>query len=344
MKIENLALRWLAEQQYAETTRTTYMDTVRQLARRFPLPAERVTTEHLIDFLTLDDDGATTARGPATVHRQRTTLRCFFRWAHRRGHVKRDPAAPLDELVLGRGRRRAGRWLTRAEARMLIDAVDVSSVQGHRDRVLLVVALLTGLRRAELSALRWRDVDLRQGRVSVMGKGSKPAVIGLPEQAGAELNDWRVRVASAQGRMPPAGSPVFPTGRTLGGIHGSRFYRVDWARPLGLGAVHRIVARHAEAAGLGAVGTHDLRRSFAGWLDEDGVDLKGIQAALRHSSPGVTATCYLDASPRRAVEAVRNLRILTPGTCSIPALKHQDGNGGGLGNRGRESSDIEEAS
>ncbi|WP_350169631.1 tyrosine-type recombinase/integrase [Ilumatobacter fluminis] len=58
------------------------------------------------------------------------------------------------------------------------------------------------------------------------------------------------------------------------------------------GSVCRIVARHAEAAGLDTVGTHDLRRSFAGWLDEDGVDLAGIQAALRHSTPGVTVSCY----------------------------------------------------
>jgi len=75
--------------------------------------------------------------------------------------------------------------------------------------------------------------------------------------------------------------------------------------------VFRIVARHSAAAGLGVLGTHDLRRSFAGWLDKDGIDLAGVQAALRHSSPGVTVACCLDPSPRRAVEAVRGLRLRT---------------------------------
>lgn len=114
MRLENLALRWLAEQQYAETTRPTYMETIRQLARRFPLQAERITHEHLIDFLTLDDQGAPTRLAPARLHRRRVTLCCFFRWAQRRGFLRRDPAAALDELALGRGRRRLGSWLTRA--------------------------------------------------------------------------------------------------------------------------------------------------------------------------------------------------------------------------------------
>jgi integrase len=74
-------------------------------------------------------------------------------------------------------------------------------------------------------------------------------------------------------------------------------------------AVRQIVARRAEAADLGVVATHDLRRSFAGFLDEDGAHLQDIQAALRHSSPTVTARCYLDSSPRRAIDAVADLRL-----------------------------------
>jgi integrase len=73
--------------------------------------------------------------------------------------------------------------------------------------------------------------------------------------------------------------------------------------------VRRIISQRAEAIGLGVVATHDLRRTFAGWLDEDGVGLSGVQAALRHSTPAVTVACYLDPSPRRALEAVKDLRL-----------------------------------
>lgn len=310
MRLETLALRWLAEQRYAETTHQTYMQTVRLLAQRFPLPAERITAEHLIDFLTLDDKAAPTRLAPATLERHRVTICRMFRWAHRRGLLRRNPAADLDELSLGRGRRRAGRWLTRDQAVLLLDSIDVSETHLHRDHTLILTTLLTGLRRAELAGLRWRDIDLDHRRLHVFGKGSKPAVIGLPDEAHDGLASWRLRAMSEAGRAARADSPVFPTGRMCGGIHGGEpFYRMDWRRPMTVANVRIIVARHAAACGLGTVAPHDLRRTFAGWLDEDGVDLAGIQAALRHSSPGVTVACYLEPSPRRAVEATRSLRI-----------------------------------
>lgn len=309
MRIEQLANRWLTEQQYADTTRVTYGETLSRLARRFPIPVERITDEHLIDFLTLDDNGARTRRAPATVGRERTTLRCFFRWGHRRGYLKADPAARLDELMVGRGKRRAGRWLTRPQVRDLLASIDTSDARGQRDYALIAVTVLTGLRRAEIARLRWRDIDLEQATLSVVGKGAKPAVVGLPEEACAALDVWRSQTRQHQGRQPAQSAAVFCTGQRVGGLYAPAEYRMHWGRPMTGDNVRRIIAAHAEAVGLGVVATHDLRRTFAGWLDEDGCDLKGIQAALRHSSPGVTVSCYLDPSPRRALDAVRTLQL-----------------------------------
>jgi integrase len=309
VRIEALTLRWLAEQGYAGTTRRTYEGTALRFARRFPIPAGSVTVDHLIDFLTTDDDGAPTRRGSATRGRERVTLTMLFRWGYRRGLLRSDPSASLDELVIARDVRRPGRWLTRAEAIELLAAIDRTELSGQRDHALITVAVLTGLRRAELARLRWRDVDLRQHRLSVVGKGSKAAVLGLPGESVVALTSWRASATAAQRRAPMPASPVFPSGRSIGGMNCERSYRMTWATTMDNGSVCRIVARHAETAGLGVLSTHDLRRTFAGWLDEDGVDLAGIQAALRHSGPAVTVSCYLDPSPRRAVEATRNLRL-----------------------------------
>jgi integrase/recombinase XerC len=90
-------------------------------------------------------------------------LRTFFRWAHRSGYVKADPATNLDLLELGQGQRRAGRWLTKQDALQLLEAcLSDGDDRGIRDHALIAVALLGGLRRAELAGLRWRDVDLPQ--------------------------------------------------------------------------------------------------------------------------------------------------------------------------------------
>jgi integrase/recombinase XerC len=307
---DTLHRRWFAANNYAASTIRSYTETLSDFQRRYPFHAERVRSEHLVDYLTTDADGSDTKRAPSTLDRQRTVLRVFWRWAKREGYVKHDPSEGLEHLFLGQGERRQGRWLTRAEAHRLLDSCEAGD-QGQRDRTLIVVALLTGLRRSELVGLTWRDVDVSQRRVTVRGKGSKLATIGLPQQATTALLDWCKVVADRQGRAAPGpNQPVFPTGQKQGGLNNSaEDYRFDFNRALTPWTVRKIIARRAEAAGLGTVATHDLRRSFAGFLDEDGIDLKGIQAALRHSSPEVTARCYLDRSPRRAVEAVAELRI-----------------------------------
>jgi integrase len=305
---DTLRDRWFAQQRYAATTQRTYEDTLKAFQRRFPVMAERVTSTMLVDFLTTDDNGQPTKRAPNTLKRQRATLRTFFRWACRSGYLKHDPSITLDLLELGKGQRRAGRWLTQADALALLDScLSDPEPHGIRDHAIIAVGLLAGLRRAELAGLRWRDVDLVQRRLSVQGKGSKHAVLGLPEQAATALHRWRETAIAVRGRGPGSNDPAFPTGRVIG-LH-ERSYVFDWSRPLMPEGLWKIIARRAEDAGLGAVTPHDLRRSFAGFLDERGVDLGGIQAALRHSSPEVTQRCYLERSPRRALRAVADLQL-----------------------------------
>jgi integrase len=308
---DTLRDRWLLQQRYATTTAATYQDTLKAFQRRFPVMAERVTSTMLVDFLTTDDNGEPTTRAANTLKRQRATLRTFWSWCARQGYVRTNPAADLAELNLGQGQRRAGRWLTQEDALALLDScVADPEPHGIRDHALIATALLTGLRRAELASLRWRDVDLVQRRLSVYGKGSKFGTVGLPEQAATSLRRWREHVIAAHGRRSWAYAPVFPTGRVIG-LH-ERSYVFDWSRPLMPEGLWKIIARRAEDAGLGTVAPHDLRRSFAGFLEERGVDLGGIQAALRHSSPDVTQRCYLERSPRRALRAVADLALSAP--------------------------------
>lgn len=241
---DTLRRRWLASNNYATSTRQTYSETLLDFERRYPVHAEQVRHEHLVDYLTTDASGASTTRAPSTLDRQRSTLRVFWRWARREGYVRADPADGLEHLRLGQGQRRQGRWLTRPEARQLLDACGLDD-QGRRDHTLILLGLLVGLRRAELAGLTWRSVDLSQRRLTVQGKGGKLAVVGLPDQAATALRSWQAVSASRQGRRAPGpNQPVLPTGHQHGGLtHSLVDYVINWNQPLALWTVRAIVAR-----------------------------------------------------------------------------------------------------
>ncbi|MCU1357743.1 MAG: hypothetical protein JWM89_3161, partial [Acidimicrobiales bacterium] len=78
---DTLRERWLAEQNYAESTTRTYRETLSDFQRRHPAHAERVTPQMLVDYLTTDASGHQTNRAPSTLSRQRSTLRAHWRWA-----------------------------------------------------------------------------------------------------------------------------------------------------------------------------------------------------------------------------------------------------------------------
>jgi len=96
----------------------------------------------------------------------------------------------------------------------------------------------------------------------------------------------------------------------VGGLKGAtKDYRFNWAKTASTALTRSVLAHRANQAGIGHVAPHDLRRSFAGFLDDRGIDLRTIQTALRHSSADTTVRCYLTPNPTRALRAVAALEL-----------------------------------
>jgi integrase len=244
-----------------------------------------------------------------TLRGYRTAVCAFYRWANQRGHTSLDPRTALNELQLPVRRARTGRWLTADEAARLLYVCD-ESPRGIRDQALLSTALLTGLRAAELVSLTWSNVDLDTHRIHLVGKGRRPAEVAVPLQAVTALRLWKGLAAHETQQHPEPHWPVFCASSYIGGLRGStKTYRFDWTQPSSPRLVRSVVTYRANQAQLGAVAPHDLRRSFAGFLDHNGVDLRTIQMALRHGSPDTTARCYLTPNPQRAHAAVQALHL-----------------------------------
>jgi integrase/recombinase XerC len=223
-----------------------------------------------------------------SIARHLSTLRSFFRWACREGHVAASPAKGLPAPRLPRTLPRA---LTLADTEDLLGAEPEGSFP-ERDRALFELLYAAGLRVAEASALDLEDVDFGSRLVRVVGKGRKERIVPFGEEAEDALRFYLP--ARAARRSHPAGrdesghEPLFVNAR------GSRLTPRSMAR---------LLKGRLRAAGLPAdVSPHALRHTFATHLLQAGADLRAIQELLGHASLSTTQKyTHLDAARLREV-------------------------------------------
>lgn len=169
---------------------------------------------------------------------------------------------------------RAGNWLTLAQAQALLNAPDISTLKGLRDRAILAVLLGCGLRRTEAAGLTWDRIAQREGRwvlVDLVGKRGKVRSVPMPAWCKAALDAWAL--AAGLGESPSGA--VFRSVNKGGRIDGTGMTPQ---------ALRDVVSAYASALGLGELAPHDLRRTFAKLARNGGADLEQIQLSLGHAS------------------------------------------------------------
>ena len=177
-------------------------------------------------------------------------------------------------------------FLTIAEANRLVQAA-----KSRRDRLLIMIGLLAGLRVAELCSLRVEDIDLSGRRLFVRsGKGAKQAWLPLHPKLVDPLRQW------VAGKSGP--SWVFPS---------------SWFpdRPMTTRAIQYMIERTAKRAkiqkpGRKRITPHVLRHSFASQLLDKGADLVLVRDLMRHEDIASTQI-YTHVSTERLKGALEGL-------------------------------------
>ena len=202
----------------------------------------------------------------ATYYRRFTLLRNFFRWLSRRAGLP----DPFLELAAPKKPQQEAAWLTPDEfARLLAAACSPLRRRAglaERDRLVLLALVATGLRRSELIALDWADLELDGSRPSLLvraGKGGRPRRQPLPAQLARELSQLRGSLDAA------AEDPVFC------GLAGGRLQPTILAN---------LIRRAADGAALDKhVTAHTLRHTAATWLRQETGDARLVAAYLGHA-------------------------------------------------------------
>ena len=270
-----LIAAWLerawAEQGLARQSLDAYRRDLEGLARWLRgqgRPLLEVEREHLFAYLSERSRRQYATRSNA---RLLSSLRGFYAQQLRLGAIKDDPTALIDAPKLGRSLPKA---LSESEVEALLQAPDLTTLAGLRDRAMVEVMYAAGLRVSELVNLPAVAVNLRQGVLRVMGKGSKERLVPIGEEAQHWLEKYleEARPALAGKRNV---APLF-----LGG-NGEALTRQQFWNTVKKLAVNTGIE-------LKRVSPHGLRHSFATHLLNHGADLRALQMLLGHASLSTT--------------------------------------------------------
>jgi site-specific recombinase XerD len=233
---------------------------------------------------------------PATYYRRFGLLRRFVRWLSRRSGTP-DPFLDLEAPPK---RQQEADWLTEQEFARLLTAAEHPPRRrvglAERDRLVLLTLVQTGLRRAELIALDWADLELEGPRPSLLvrcGKGGKPRRQPLTAPLARELALLRVERGAA------ADAPVFC------GLEGKRLQPTILAG---------IIRRAAERAAIEKrVTAHTLRHTAATWLRQQTGDARLVAAYLGHSDLStVSRYAHVAADELHDAAAALAARVAVP--------------------------------
>lgn len=220
----------------------------------------------------------------STVARKLATLRSFYKFLVRRGHMTTNPVAPIRTPKQDK---RLPKCLEIEQIDKLLSHPDTSTLLGARDRAMLEALYSTGMRVSELVDLEIDDVDLQQSIVRVRGKGKKQRQIPLgPGAVKAIIHYLDIRRADPQASA--GNTPALFINK-----HGQR---------LSTRSVRRKLDKYLLEAGLDlSVSPHTLRHSFATHMLQRGADLRSVQQMLGHQSLSTTQI-YTQISNKNVAE------------------------------------------
>jgi integrase/recombinase XerC len=207
---------------------------------------------------------------PVSIHRKISSLRVFYRYLRKEGLVRNDP---LEKAVLPKIRKKLPVFVEEESLNKLLDDYDFGDdFNGIRNRTIIEMLYLTGMRRAELTGLRDIDVDLNSATVKVTGKRNKQRIIPLLKSFTVKLG---IYVRARNDEFPGPGKEWFFVGNK-----GNKLYDKY---------VYNIVRKYLSmVTTIEKKSPHILRHTFATHMLNHGADLNSIKEFLGHANLSAT--------------------------------------------------------
>jgi integrase/recombinase XerD len=204
----------------------------------------------------------------------------FFSFLILEGEIESDPSELLEMPSIGR---KLPEVLSIEEIDELIDAIDLSKDEGHRNKAIIETLYSCGLRVSELVNLKFSQLYFDEGFIRVIGKGNKERLVPVSPSVKKEIQIYNNSFRRHQKIKPGNENIVFLNRR------GAQLTRV---------MIFTIIKRLAEEIGMKkSISPHTFRHSFATHMLEGGANLRAIQEMLGHESITTTEIyTHLDQS------------------------------------------------
>lgn len=267
---------------------------------RFPVGGVKLADLTANDVSSYDDELRAAGLGPVTVQKRHAYLAQITRHAVEVGDLDVDPCAAVKAP---RAPRKPVNSLNKAAAREVMGQL-IAMGEGNAVAVAARLALMTGLRRGELCALRWHDWDEDAGLLRVNH------ALGASYEGGRRLKGAKDPTGTGAERVVPVSGPLARLLRTLRDRQSDQCARLGcgWraslyvigdalGEPMNPDTLSRKWAATAQAYGwTGTTGEplrfHDLRHTFATLAIAEGADVMSLAAVLGHRNPAMTMQVY----------------------------------------------------
>ncbi len=211
-------------------------------------------------------------RAAATIARKLAAIKAFYRFLVTENYLETDPSEAVEAGTKGV---HLPKVLTEQEVKALLEAPDLSTAEGLRDRALLEMLYATGMRVSEAVTVKIAGVNLALRYVIAFGKGSKERIVPLGS----------VAVEYLQRYLEEARNTFLTDGQTDPGI----LFLALGGHGLTRQRVWEIIRRYGSLAGIRKkLSPHMLRHSFATHLLDNGADLRSVQEMLGHADISTT--------------------------------------------------------
>lgn len=229
----------------------------------------------------------------SSVARKLATIRSFMKFLTAHGAIQSNAAKNVASPKL---ESRLPDFMTVDAVAKLMDAPDISTEAGLRDRAILELLYGSGLRVSELVGLDLGDISLGEGLVRVLGKGRKERIVPFGTRAASALEAY-LHVRGTQAKRLVAGSRRQDGEAVFLNLRGGRLT----GRSIG-NIVDHYVGQLAERL---KVHPHTLRHTFATHMLSAGADLRAIQELLGHESLSTTQK-YTHVSVEQLMRVYQN--------------------------------------